>query len=124
MNNNEESVTSKKLDKALLFATTILASCASGAVLYIIDDLHGSVATLEDMHNDFNSRIVAVKLSTENNNERIKELEACCEVTKAGIISLNPAKLERDIDKHADRLEQIEKDITKLQYECQPRDKR
>jgi len=124
MNNHEESVTSKKLDKALLFATTILASCASGAVLYIINDLHGSVATLEELHNDFNSRLVVVKLIAENNKERIRSLEECCEATREGLISLNPAKLERDIDKHADRLEQIENDITKLKYECRPKDKR
>jgi hypothetical protein len=124
MNTNEESVTSKKLDKALLFATTILASCASGAVLYIIDDLHGSVTALEDLHADFNSRIVSARLSTENNNERIKNLEECCEATKDGLISLNPAQLEKAIDKHTERLEQLENDITKLQYECRPKDRR
>jgi hypothetical protein len=124
MNNHEESVTSKKLDKALLFATTILASCASGAVLYIIDDLHGSVTALEELHEDFNSRIVSTKLSTENNNERIKNLEKCCEATKDGLISLNPTQLEYVIDKHTERLDQMENDITKLKYECRPKDRR
>jgi len=112
-----------KIDRTLLFTAAFLASFASASILYVVTDLKESIYQLQEASAFLKNRATAVVLVSENNEIKIKQLQASDKLSREMLISMRPTKIEAAIEENTKKLSALERKLDKLEYTLNSKDK-